>query len=286
MIIDTHQHFWNLDKPWSKGPEDYKILALPEGVTGTVLRLPETQEALDLAEDEPFIVGVCGAIANDENFEKNLDLFSRNKLFKGICYIGHELEKAGPELISRMELLAGKDYQLDLLRVCPGFYGGPPSMQRLYGGTKESLEAVFRIAESVPDLRMVVEHIGGMAIDGRAITPEWMDIFQRMARHPNIFIKVSGLMERYTGRAPDEIAPTRLSIYRYVLDELWNLFGEDRLFYGSNWPVSEHAGDYIAQGLRIVRPYFAGKGSAALDKYFWKNSKVVYKWERRLPSQA
>ena len=53
MIIDTHQHFWNVEIPRGKAPDDYRILALPEGVTGTILRLAETEEALDLAARGP-----------------------------------------------------------------------------------------------------------------------------------------------------------------------------------------------------------------------------------------
>jgi L-fuconolactonase len=61
------------------------------------------------------------------------------------------------------------------------------------------------------------------------------------------------------------------------LDVLWKAFGEDRLVYGSNWPVSERFADY-ATVQRIVMEYFKGKGQEATEKYFWKNSKAAYKW--------
>lgn len=287
MIIDTHQHFWNLEHPWSKGPEDYKIITKTLGITGTILRLPETQDALDLADVEPLIVGVCGAIRCDHAFEANLDNFSKNPLFKGICLIGNEIELTDVDiLLSNMKLLEARHFQLDLLRVCPNFFGGPPSMRKLYTGTKESLARVFSIAKAAPNLPIVVEHIGGMAIDGGPPNAEWVDIFKRMATFPRIYIKVSGLMERLSGRALDEAASDRLSPYRATLETLWNIFGADRLIYGSNWPVSEHAGDFIAQGLNIVRPFFAEKGSVASENFFWRTSKDVYNWQPRLPSQS
>jgi L-fuconolactonase len=143
----------------------------------------------------------------------------------------------------------------------------------------------FKIAERVPKLRIVVEHIGGMSIDGNRISKNWEDIFKRMAGHPQIFVKVSGLMERATTRAENEKATERLGFYRPTLDALWEIFGEDRLFYASNWPVCEHVGDFIVNGLRILRPFFAEKGEEAYTKFFWKNSKKVYKWIARLPSQ-
>ena len=102
-------------------------------------------------------------------------------------------------------------------------------MQAAYKGTPQSMEGMFTIAECVPDLRIVVEHIGGMAIDGRPITKNWEEIFRRMAKYPQIYVKVSGLMERATTRAENERATELLSFYRPALDAVWENFGEDRL---------------------------------------------------------
>ncbi len=286
MIIDTHQHFWHVEAPWGKTPLDYKILAMPEGITGTILRLPETQLALDLADKEALVVGVCGAIKRGPGFGAELDKFSANPLFRGICYIGNELEDAEQgSFVSDMRKLAERDFQLDLLRVLPGFHGGPKAMQSLYVGTERSLRGMFVLADRVPNLRMVVEHNGGMAIDGKPISDSWERIFRKIAEYPQIYVKVSGLMERATTRAEDERGAEALSFYRPALDALWEIFGEDRLMYGSNWPVCEHAGDFISHGLRIVRRYFSEKGEEASQKFFWKNSKIVYKWVPRSPSQ-
>jgi L-fuconolactonase len=285
MIIDTHQHFWHIGEGDAKGPEDYKIVAAPEGITGTILRLKENQWALDLAAEEPLIVGVCGAIKSGPEFGSELEKFAANPLFRGICYSGRDIENVEKgSLLADMGNLASKDLQLDLLRVCPGFFGGPKAM-RAYTGTQQSLAGMFKIAERVPKLRIVVEHIGGMPIDGKRIDKTWEEIFKKMAGYPQIYIKVSGLMEKATSRPENERATELLSFYRPTLDALWEIFGEDRLFYGSNWPVCEHVGDFITNGLRIVRPYFAEKGEEAYAKFFWKNSKKVYKWVPRLPSQ-
>lgn len=285
MIIDTHQHFWNIDLPRGSNPDDYRILATAEGVTGTILRLSEKEGALALAEVEPLIVGVCGAIERGTGFAVELEKLSANPLFRGICYMGRDIEEPDASLLPDLENLASHDRQLDLLRVCPGFFGGPKAMQALYRGTPKSFQATLMIARNVPQLRVVVEHIGGMAIDGGLVSPEWEEMYKRMAAMPNIWIKVSGLMGRATTRQPGERATEAFSFYRPTLDSLWNIFGEDRLFYGSDWPVCEHGGDNIGNGIRIVRRFFAEKGEEASRKFFWKNSKNVYKWEPRLPSQ-
>ncbi len=119
MIIDTHQHFWNVGKPSAKGPEDYKILTAAEGVTGTLLRLEDADFALELAAREPFIVGVNADIKSGPAFEAELEKYSANPLFRGIRYLGREIENVEKgSFLSDMEKLAAKDLQLDLLRVC------------------------------------------------------------------------------------------------------------------------------------------------------------------------
>ncbi len=287
MIIDTHQHFWNMGTGSAKAPDDYKVLSAPGGITGTIQlsRVGENQWALDLAANEPLVVGVCGVIKSGSEFGAELEKVVRNPLFRGICYSGRDLEDVEKgSFLTDMEHLAAVDLELDLLRVCPGFFGGPKSMQ-VYTGSPRSLAGLFKIAEHVPKLRIVVQHIGGMPIDGKPINKTWEEIFRKMAAYPQIYMKVSGLMERATTRVEGERATELLSYYRATLDGLWEIFGEDRLIYGSNWPACEHAGDFIANGLRIVVPYFAERGEEVYAKYFWKNSKKVYKWEPRLRSQ-
>ena len=84
---------------------------------------------------------------------------------------------------------------------------------------------------------------------------------------------LSALVEQVAG--PEGGAPRELAYYLPVLDHLWNEFGEDRLIYGSNWPVSDRGAPYeVVFGL--VREFFAGKGEEAMEKDFWKNALVAY----------
>ena len=84
MIIDTHTHFYDPSRPqgvpWPEEddeilyrralPEDYKALAVPEGVTGTIMVecspwVEDNQWVLDLADADPFIVGLVGHLEPD-----------------------------------------------------------------------------------------------------------------------------------------------------------------------------------------------------------------------------
>jgi predicted TIM-barrel fold metal-dependent hydrolase len=96
---------------------------------------------------------------------------------------------------------------------------------------------------------------------------------ESLASHPQVFMKISGLVEGTKRRSGD--APADAEFYRPVLDFLWKTFGADRLIYGSNWPVSERFAP-LNRVQQIAMSYFAGKGQTALDNVFWKNAQTAY----------
>jgi len=61
---------------------------------------------------------------------------------------------------------------------------------------------------------------------------------------------------------------------------VWDAFGDDRVIYGSNWPVSEQAANYQTLQ-RIVMEYATGKGASATARFCSLNSKRAYKWVER-----
>ena len=65
--------------------------------------------------------------------------------------------------------------------------------------------------------------------------------------------------------------------YAPTLDALWNAFGEERLVYAGNWPVSWRYGEY-AQVQKLATTYFEQKGVEVLEKVMWKNSQTAYGW--------
>lgn len=279
MIIDTHTHFYDPTRPqgvpWPSPenkllyrtvlPEDCRALAAPEGVTGTVVVeasgwLEDNQWILDLAAKDRFIVGLVGNInANRPEFAAELTRFAANPLFRGIrCGGRYFADIKQGSFLADMALLASKDLQLDVLV------------------QQDQFDGLISLAQRIPTLRIVIDHIGHMPIDGQAISAEWEANYQRLAAQPNLFMKVSALIEQSTIQP----APAEVAFYRPTLDVLWHTFGEERLIYGSNWPVSERSGDY-AQTINIVKAYFSEKGDAAYQKYFWQNAQAVYKWPRQ-----
>ncbi len=276
MIVDTHTHFYDPTRPqgvpWPRTddeflyrrilPEDFKREALPEGVTGTVVVeasawVEDNQWILDLAEDDPFLLGLVGHLEPpDARFEADLDRFAEHDLFYGIRLGKAPLDD--PVYLRAMEQLAALDLTLDLLV------------------GKEWLTGVADCAARFPGLRIVLNHLAHVPVTGGRPDEEWVAGIKAAAAHPKVYCKISGMVEL----AQDSPPPKDPAYYGPVLDVLWNAFGENRLLYASNWPVSWRFASY-RQVQSLATACFEPKGSAALEKIMGENSREAYRWVPR-----
>jgi predicted TIM-barrel fold metal-dependent hydrolase len=282
-IIDTHIHLFDPSRPqgvpWP--PKDGAVpyqTTLParfrQGVVGAIEVecspwLEDNQWVLDVAEKDPIMVGTVGNLEpGHAGFSRNLERFHRNRLFRGIRYgylWGRDFRAgiAKSDGIAGLKLLAEADLVLDTV-----------------GPHVEFLEAVVRVTDAVPNLRIVIDHLPRLARPEQPQQGAAYDAAMReLGQRSQVYVKVSEVLNRVEGRVPHE-----LSFYRPKLDELWQTFGEDRLLYGSDWPNSVPLGTY-EQVFGIVHEYFTAKGREAAEKYFWKNSVAAYKWVRRAEDQ-
>ncbi len=281
-VIDTHTHFYDPSRPqgvpWpGKGdallyrtvlPKDYRALPQPWRVAGTVVVeaspwIEDNQWVLDLAAKDPFIVGLVGNLPeNSEEFRKGLKRFARNKLFRGIR-IGHPRvtkSLSDAALLADLKQLIAHDLELDI--------NGGPAM----------LPDIERLATALPDLRIAINHVANVRIDGKTPPEDWRRGMEACAWHKNVFCKVSALVEG-TGHT-DGTAPKDVEFYRPVLDHVWNCFGENRLIYGSNWPVSDRFAS-CATVQSVMIQYYADKTREATLKFFAGNALAAYKYVQR-----
>jgi predicted TIM-barrel fold metal-dependent hydrolase len=93
-------------------------------------------------------------------------------------------------------------------------------------------------------------------------------------------VKGSEILRRVDGAVPKDLVS-----YRTWLDQLWEIFGEDRMLFGSDWPNSDHLASF-ADTFNIARHYISARGKEATEKYLWKNSIAVYGWKPRSATQA
>jgi len=279
-IVDCHTHFYDPFRPqgipWPGKkdsllyrrilPETYMAIAKKLGVTGTVVVeaspwVDDNQWVLDLCKSEPFLLGLVGNLSSSgADYTAHLTRFSTNKRFRGIRVNNNTLDKSltDEKYFGEIKQLADHDLELDIV-------GGP-----------EILPNTAKLAGKIPALRIVINHCANVKIDGKAPPPIWAQDMHECAKHKNVFVKVSALVDG-TGKS-DGTAPADVGFYEPVLETLWKSFGEDRLIYGSNWPVSERFAPY-ERVQSIVAQYFNQKSQSAADKYFSLNAKKAYKWE-------
>lgn len=273
-IIDTHTHFYDPTRsggvPWPKEgtplyrtvlPADWLAVALPHGVKETVIveaspLVEDNQWILDLAAKEKCIIGFVGHLDPGADFAANLKRFAANPIFRGIRWSGAFLQdaKKNDAVFAGAKLLAENGLELDL------------------NGGATYLPHATKLAADVPDLRIVINHLGASG-DPQSLKPEWKDNIRAVAKQPNVCMKVSALVEQV--KAEPGQAPRETAYYLPVLDHLWETFGPDRLIYGSNWPVSDKGAQYEVV-FKIVDGYFRSKGTDACEKFFWKNALAAY----------
>jgi len=69
------------------------------------------------------------------------------------------------------------------------------------------------------------------------------------------------------------------SLYAPTLEFLFRTFGDDRLIFGTNWPVSDAGGlfvDSIDLEINILESFLTGRFSGGLEKIMYQNALRVY----------
>jgi predicted TIM-barrel fold metal-dependent hydrolase len=218
----------------------------------------DNQWILDLAKQNPFIVGFIGHLElGKPEFAANLDRFGANPLFRGLRVSLRALANGlgQPAFEHDLLQLGERKYALDVL------------------GEAALLPNVVRAAKLAPGLRIVIDHLPFGEWDQDVLAME--RALAEATQAPNVYAKVSNVVRRVKGQVVE--TP---EFYRPALDSLRKLFGADRLIFGSNWPVSNRVAPYAALH-RIVADYFLAEGRVPAEKFFWKNSLAAYRWVPR-----
>lgn len=255
-IIDTHTHFYDPSRPqgvpWPPAkdellyrtvlPEEFVRLAQPLGVTGTIVVeasawVEDNQWILDLAAHHPVIRGLVGRLEpGTPAFSGQLARFRNHPKFLGI--------RVGWNALS--EGLASSAFIEDMRRLADADL----SLDAVGGGF--IAEAAVRLSDRVPGLRIVLDHL---PFEKEAPLAE-------LKGRTRVFAKVSNF---WTQAGWTEAA-----------GRVFAVFGEDRVIYGSNWPVSLRQGAY-SELLARARGFITPFGERAARKYFHDNSRAAYR---------
>ena len=232
-VIDAHHHFWRVDaqdQPWRDArhgaiardytPEDLACELALAGVDQTVLIQsvdePAENDRLMRYVEAPFVGAVVGWLPLSDPAAARAEWERNGAGFNGVrCLVGRDplewLNK--PDSVALFTELAAAGVSWDVVPV-----------------TAEQTDAVVGLAQEVPHLRIIVDHLGRPPIDSGGWEP-WATQLRRLAACPQVGLKVSLGIDLLTAL---HAWPGELD--RYVA---WAVecFGPDRLMLASNWPV-------------------------------------------------
>lgn len=278
MIIDGHQHFWDpgrADYPWMDAPElipirrafgppDLAPLLKANGIDASIVvqcrsSLEETEEFLRIAHATPSVIGVVGwADLTDGALGDTLDRLRGSPGGEKLVGIRHQVhDEADPDWLLREDVQRGltavfaHDLAYDFLV-----------------RTRE-LPAAVATAQAFPQARFVLDHAAKPPIaDGGSA--EWFDRIKALGTCENVWCKISGLA---TEAVWNDWDAERL--FPFVAHAA-NCFGEDRLIFGSDWPVCLLAGSY-GEIKSALEACLARLGPQLRDKAFGMNAAQAYR---------
>jgi len=244
-VIDTHQHLWDLDLfqlPWLDFPgiaplrrsfllSDYVQASQNCQINQTVYmevnvhpdhQQQEARYVLNLCSqaDNSMSGAVIGGQLSEAGFGRYLDEFVGNPFLKGVRTVLHDPDR--PQGMCLTQQFKSNINLLGDLGLCFDLCMRPREL-------KDAVELV----DACPQTRFVVDHCGNMSVqpDAQSIRPAWEEGLRLLAERDQVVCKISGLIATATANAwqPSDLKAN--------IDFCLDTFGEDRVFFGGDWPV-------------------------------------------------
>ena len=272
MKLDSHQHFWKYSPQQHNWIDDSMVSLkrdfLPNDLEPHLIENKieacvvvqadqsekETEFLLELATQYEFIKGVVGWVdLRAKNVEERLQFYSQNQYFKGVRHIVQS-EK--------------QDFLLD-----PAFQNGIGKLGNLnltydlliYS---HQIGAAIKLVSQFPNQKFVLDHLAKPNIKNGKIDP-WKNQIQRLAQFSNVSCKISGMVTEadHSQWKPSDFIP--------YLDIVFDAFGENRILFGSDWPVCLLAASY-QEVYQLITDYTANFSLEQRDKLFGANAERFY----------
>lgn len=277
-IIDTHIHVWNFDKavyPWLDGnttvlnrtynieeiERERKQTGIAEGVLVQASNnLEDTDWMMEIATSTDWIKGVVGwlPLASTAATGKAFEKYTKEKYFKGVRHLIHDEPDPKwllqPEVIESLKILALKDIPYDVVGVLPAH-----------------IETGLKVAQRIPGLRMVFDHLNQPPIKDKMKLGMWGDLMKAASQHKNFYAKISGL-GTVSGNQNNWSAEDIKPYVAFVLEH----FGADRCFCGGDWPVSLLSGSYSNTWNKYKQAINDLVDVSDSNKVFYSNARLFY----------
>ena len=275
-IIDTHQHLWdtaNLEYPWLDGfdllqqrytPGDYRNAigdinvvksVHVEGDPAETHVVQEVEWLTHIAETDGMIGAIAAAAPlekpNVEPILEQLTAFGRVVAIRRMAWHHPDTRfYATPELINGVKLLAKYNLSFELW------------------AKHDQRPAAIEVVKATPDIRHAVNHCGGPNIKDSEFE-SWATHMHKLAAFDNVYCKVSGIVTT----ASENWTPEDLKPY---IQHLVEIFGYDRLMFGSDWPVCTLAAAYH-EWVDALLWAIDGASDGEKNRLFYQNASAFYK---------
>jgi len=249
MRIDSHHHLWDLEiaqRGWLAGEvlapinrtfsmDDFYAERASASIDKSILvqTLPdydEMKEFFNVAANHDSVIGVVAWIDMSksdcfENLEKYLDLPGANKLVgirDGAQGRTDTQWLSNDQVVKNVSQLVQEGLTFDLLV-------DPPH-----------LAASAILVQECPDTTFILDHIAKPNIgkDDDGELKEWTKLIENLAANQNVFCKVSGMVTEANWQSWEK------KDFKRYFEVVLNLFGADRIMFGSDWPVCKLAASY------------------------------------------
>jgi L-fuconolactonase len=273
MRIDSHQHFWRYSEaeyPWIGKdtplqrdwlPADQEREAAKVHIDGSVAvqarqTVEESRWLLKLADEHAFIKGVVGWVdLQSEKVEDDLAALSKQKKFVGVRHVVQS--EPDSQFMLKSEFLRGLgklqrfNLAYDLL---------------LY---PKHLPTAVKVVEKFPEQRFVLDHIAKPMIRAGLVQP-WKGDIKELANHKHVACKISGMVTEA------KLQGWKKEDFRPYLDVVMEACGEDRVMFGSDWPVCLLAASY-EEVHGLAADFFNQFSVEARNKFFGGNATKFYR---------
>lgn len=281
-IIDTHQHLWDLSRfrlPWLEANRDsplhrdfvmadYRRATEGLNVVKTVymeVNVDPAQQAreadyvIDLCrrDDNPMAAAVIGGSPQNADFGSYIERFARQPEVKGVRTVLHDPDRPtgmclAPQFVENMKRLGDLGLSFDLCM------------------RPDEIGDGVTLAERCPKTRFIIDHCGNMPVRGSQspLFGRWKEAMKAAAALENVVCKISGIVVT----APDGWKPADLAP---VVNDCLETFGDDRVFFGGDWPVCTLRATY-AQWLAALKEIVRDRPRAFQKKLFHDNAARFY----------
>jgi L-fuconolactonase len=278
-IVDAHVHLWDPQRfrmAWLDGNttlgRSFDVADFREHTAGVEVgafvyvevdvaphyALLEAQWAEERAREEPRLRGIVA--------HAPLEYGEQARAFLAA------LAAIGPRVKGVRRLLQGEPDPAFCLR--PEFVRGVRLLPELGFSfdiciKHHQLASAVELARQCPETSFVLDHIAKPDI-AAALRDPWREQMRQLAELPNVACKVSGMVTEanHDRWSADDLAP-------YVAHVL-EVFGEDRVLFGGDWPVVLMASSY-ARWVETLDALIADLSETARRKLWAENARRVYR---------